>query len=620
MTIPRLTPLFCPRTFSSQLGALHDCLSLPFGCGTMSILHLRSFFFAICVFLTVNVSTAILVNRTIDDQAGDAVTGLVPQYSPASAWSQGSTCPTCLAKLDPSQTFDSTWHDGLCDLDGTGPCTATIQFTGTAVYVYNVLANRVSDTASPPTNLTFWLDGTQVGTFVHTSTTSTAFNYNALTFSSTALENVAHTLVMRSTTDLPSMILFDYVVYTTDDDSVSDSASFPSSSSTSTPPSTSITNKVFASERTDLGQWVGITSTAAAVPSPSGDASTLAPQQSGSSEASFPFTVTSPSTQDANPQPSAASSQSTSATSNTPTVPLGAVIGGAVGGTLVLVVFVVVIFVSRRRRRSHIDPFPLELEADNEPLPRDRGAETTQNSVSTIDQKVRAPNRKRSYTASQSPLLHSGTESQSYDRTLSASSFHCATVSDMKRTMSRAGDTISVVGSERAWDPRPLPIPTPPVPPIPRPQRDSLSVATQNVRRGPSLYSAATTTPISPLDIDISDLGDYYTPAPSFGPARRDSQIEPARSIRRLPSPPIPQPRAPASVPTPAPAPAPVTPITALEAFGLDLNERPDSPSIRMMYAELQALQKQVARLKEGGPFGEAPPDYAESVIGSIYV
>ena len=57
-----------------------------------------------------------------------------------------------------------------------------------------------------------------------------------------------------------------------------------------------------------------------------------------------------------------------------------------------------------------------------------------------------------------------------------------------------------------------------------------------------------------------------------------------------------------------------------MEAFGFDVDGRPDSPSIRMMYAELQELQKQVARMKEGGRVGEAPPDYAESVIGSTCV
>ena len=57
--------------------------------------------------------------------------------------------------------------------------------------------------------------------------------------------------------------------------------------------------------------------------------------------------------------------------------------------------------------------------------------------------------------------------------------------------------------------------------------------------------------------------------------------------------------------------------------LNFDADGRPDSPSVAKMYKELLELQRQVARLREDIParhFGEAPPDYAESVVGSTCV
>ncbi|KAI0800516.1 hypothetical protein C8Q74DRAFT_421266 [Fomes fomentarius] len=106
---------------------------------------------------------ALSMNRTIDDEYGDSVTGLVPQYSPPGAWHQGSTCGGCFVHLDPSQVLNGTWHDATHNAGQPEPRSITMRFNGTAVYVYNVLANQVSF-ADTLTNLTFALDGHQVGT------------------------------------------------------------------------------------------------------------------------------------------------------------------------------------------------------------------------------------------------------------------------------------------------------------------------------------------------------------------------------------------------------------------------------------------------------------------------
>lgn len=50
-------------------------------------------------------------NFTIDDQAGDELTGVQPTYTPSGDWAQGATCTGCLAKPDPSKAFGGTWHD-----------------------------------------------------------------------------------------------------------------------------------------------------------------------------------------------------------------------------------------------------------------------------------------------------------------------------------------------------------------------------------------------------------------------------------------------------------------------------------------------------------------------------
>lgn len=67
---------------------------------------------------------------TIDDQNGDAVSGMGPSYSPAGAWEQGATCTGCLAKPDPSQAFDRTWHDATHTPGDPEPRIANVSFTG----------------------------------------------------------------------------------------------------------------------------------------------------------------------------------------------------------------------------------------------------------------------------------------------------------------------------------------------------------------------------------------------------------------------------------------------------------------------------------------------------------
>ncbi|KAI0652612.1 hypothetical protein C8Q79DRAFT_938586 [Trametes meyenii] len=167
----------------------------------------------------VSVAKGTLVNRTIDDAWGDSITGASPVYFPDGGFAQGSVCRTCNISpklVDISKVFDGTWHDTTHHSgDATQVITAT--FTGTAVYVFNIIANTVPFTTTL-TNLTFTLDGELVGHYVHSPDSSSDILYNVLVYSNASLMNTQHTIEMRPTGPFSSLILFDYIAYTVDED------------------------------------------------------------------------------------------------------------------------------------------------------------------------------------------------------------------------------------------------------------------------------------------------------------------------------------------------------------------------------------------------------------------
>ncbi|KZT24560.1 hypothetical protein NEOLEDRAFT_1094376 [Neolentinus lepideus HHB14362 ss-1] len=181
-----------------------------------------------------HVAWATLTNRTIDDQYGDEVSGLVPGYSPAASWAQGSTCTGCFIHADPSQAYRGTWHDSTHTPGDAEPRVIYISFNGTAIYAYCILANYVQYTTTL-TNLTFRLDGNGVGeNYVHVPTTSTSFQYNVPVYVNDSIPNGQHTLEIEATGDTnSSLVLFDYATYTYDSDPVSSSTSASATSSPS---------------------------------------------------------------------------------------------------------------------------------------------------------------------------------------------------------------------------------------------------------------------------------------------------------------------------------------------------------------------------------------------------
>jgi hypothetical protein len=69
---------------------------------------------------------ATATNRTIDDQTGDAATGLYPVYS--DSWSYGPMCTGCLVHLNASEVYGGSWHDTTAN--ATNHPTVTLSFTG----------------------------------------------------------------------------------------------------------------------------------------------------------------------------------------------------------------------------------------------------------------------------------------------------------------------------------------------------------------------------------------------------------------------------------------------------------------------------------------------------------
>ncbi|KAI0640174.1 hypothetical protein C8Q77DRAFT_116628 [Trametes polyzona] len=305
---------------------------------------------------------ALAVNRTIDDQKGDSVTGVVPSYSPIGSWNQGPACTGCFIQLDTSQTFDGTWHDTTHTPGDPEPRVITAQFTGTAVYVYNVLANTVPFTTTF-TSITFTLDGTNAGQFIHVPTDSTDFQYNVPVFVQTGLSNTDHTLVIEANGDKnSSLVLFDYIVYTFEDDPPTTtttstlSSTSPSPPTSDTPPNT----PTVTTSRTDTPTTTSTTTLATSMPphgtttsspntSSSNPLGAMPAASAGSALASF--ALGSSGSVPPNPTTTLPVSAAPPPAQDASTVSPGAIVGGVVGGVVVLIAVALLAFCLLRKRR-----------------------------------------------------------------------------------------------------------------------------------------------------------------------------------------------------------------------------------------------------------------------------
>ncbi|KAF8077620.1 hypothetical protein FPV67DRAFT_1462396 [Lyophyllum atratum] len=181
---------------------------------------------------------AVSVNRTIDDTAGDPFTGTRPLYLPTTPgiW-EDATCAGCRVKADRSLAFKGSWTSATFRPE-VGPISIELNFTGTAIYVFFILANFVAPGITTETACNFTLDGQFAGSFQHTPSTSTEFQYNASVFTGENLANINHNLVISSSgLDRHVFMSFDYAIYTVDEPSTS---SAPSTSSVPTGTTTAV--------------------------------------------------------------------------------------------------------------------------------------------------------------------------------------------------------------------------------------------------------------------------------------------------------------------------------------------------------------------------------------------
>ncbi|TDL24130.1 hypothetical protein BD410DRAFT_719758 [Rickenella mellea] len=153
-------------------------------------------------------------NHTIDDTIGDDITGDVPTYTPSSVWNAGQDCPSCSVQPDQSLAFDQTWHAATYGPSDNTPRSIDFSFNGTAIYVFGIIANKVSG-ATTLTNITVVLDGKRVGSFVHTPDNTNTLKYNVLLYGSPSIPRNNHhvTLQLNGATST-SLLLFDYAIYT----------------------------------------------------------------------------------------------------------------------------------------------------------------------------------------------------------------------------------------------------------------------------------------------------------------------------------------------------------------------------------------------------------------------
>ena len=76
-----------------------------------------------------------MVNWSIDDTLGDAVTGTIPTYSPRNFWHEAGSCPGCAIHPDSNMTFCGTWHETTYRFNGNmDDVSLEFSFTGIDIF------------------------------------------------------------------------------------------------------------------------------------------------------------------------------------------------------------------------------------------------------------------------------------------------------------------------------------------------------------------------------------------------------------------------------------------------------------------------------------------------------
>ncbi|KAF9253961.1 hypothetical protein L218DRAFT_811178, partial [Marasmius fiardii PR-910] len=160
------------------------------------------------------------VSRLIDDTYGDRETGAMPAYYPkgGNVW-QGNDCTQqhggCAIVPEQSRAQNGTWMAATyrTSMDNMG---LTLQFEGTAVSVYFILANDLGvNGITTRTECNFTLDGVLRKQYSHQPTSQLGLEYNVQVYNETGLENKMHMLeVSTGKLDHEVFLNFDYAMYT----------------------------------------------------------------------------------------------------------------------------------------------------------------------------------------------------------------------------------------------------------------------------------------------------------------------------------------------------------------------------------------------------------------------
>ncbi|KAG6914169.1 hypothetical protein DXG01_001955 [Tephrocybe rancida] len=321
---------------------------------------------------------AVSVNRTIDDTVGDSVTGARPVFLPQTAgvW-EDVTCVDCAIQPDRNLAFKGTWTAATFK-PRLGSISVHLSFTGTAIYVFLILANNVADGVATETACNFTLDGSSAGSFSHIPSTSTLLEYNSLVFSRANLANTAHSLVLTtSVADREIFVNFDYALYTFDDTSTASPSALPSPTTTPT-----------ASPSALPSLTTTTTASPSALPSPTTHSTTGSATSTSSTKQSQ------------------SSPDSTNAAEPKSKVNVGVIAGGAVGGVAVICILILLLFLLCRRRRDRLRYQPSKFSIDG-----DGGTSTSRSAAITPYPIDVAPTTARFQTRpdTQSDFLQSGT-------------------------------------------------------------------------------------------------------------------------------------------------------------------------------------------------------------------
>ncbi|KAJ7293780.1 hypothetical protein C8J57DRAFT_1042712 [Mycena rebaudengoi] len=163
---------------------------------------------------------AVLQNITVDDTKPNSVTGAYISYAPADAWDT-NLCTNCFVNPEARRFVDETWHQSTFDARETinghvnTPLTASVAFNGSAVHVFCTLSRSNAFPLVGDSDMTFYLDGAVVGTFVQQAVGSTGFDYTVPVYSNSNIPPGQHTLTVQNghIDGARSLMILDYITY-----------------------------------------------------------------------------------------------------------------------------------------------------------------------------------------------------------------------------------------------------------------------------------------------------------------------------------------------------------------------------------------------------------------------